>query len=554
MRAVGGGSQRPDTVTIGQFFAVLRRRWFVVLSCLLAGVALGSAAVALSAPSYTSRAVVTVSALEADPLNPSGNADVSTVTEANVVASSSVAERAAALMQSSASTSELLESLDVSSPLGSSVLEIEYTAPTAAGAAAGANAFAEAYLSYREDTARGTITLRIDQLEEQVGALGSQIEQAGVVIGDPATDAAERARLTTSRDLLSSQVDELRRQQTQLRTVQVVPGQLVDRGEQPPGDGAPPLVVFLAGGSLVGLLLGVALAVWRDRRDDLVSGAPVLATVLGVPVLASVPRPRHGPAEPEPLSPAEAESYHRLVAKLLAVSQRTGGHAVLLAGAGRPGTDHPLPRQVATTLAQQQLKVVLVCCTPAATATVEALGAVLPPAAHREADVRSALAPVRTAGASGFTLLHLGEESHVEGELFRRREDYLAVLAAADVVVLDGLNVQNASTVLSLAQITSGAVVVAEQWRSHGRDVRRLSEELDQVGAWILGGVLLVHGVRQPAGGRGRSGPHREAPVGERSVSPSRLAAISRHTGPDTIGADGTQSDDDLVPLSRRDA
>ena len=48
----------------------------------------------------------------------------------------------------------------ISSPLDSQVLNIEYSASSARKAAAGANAFARAYLAYRQDTAQAALNAR----------------------------------------------------------------------------------------------------------------------------------------------------------------------------------------------------------------------------------------------------------------------------------------------------------------------------------------------------------------------------------------------------------
>jgi len=155
-RETGSGGQ--SVVTIGQFFAMLRRHLVLVLACLLLGVALSAGLLVRTAKTFQSTAVVDIT-----PTLPtsSSNNDVNTITEAKIAVSSSVATGAAKQLGFTGSPDQLAQHVSVTSPLSSQVLYITFSSSSAQGAAAGANAFAKAYLDYRTQTAQNDLQKRI---------------------------------------------------------------------------------------------------------------------------------------------------------------------------------------------------------------------------------------------------------------------------------------------------------------------------------------------------------------------------------------------------------
>ena len=151
------GVTPPGTVTVSQLIAVLTRRWRVITAATIAGALAAVALLTVTPASYSADAVVRVSALADNPVSSTSNRDVSTATESRIVTSTSVAERAGNALKWSGSIASLVKHVSVSSPLDSQVLNISFTAGTAAEAAAGANAFADGYLAYREEIAKADV-------------------------------------------------------------------------------------------------------------------------------------------------------------------------------------------------------------------------------------------------------------------------------------------------------------------------------------------------------------------------------------------------------------
>jgi hypothetical protein len=118
-------------------------------------------------------------------------------------------------------------------------------------------------------------------------------------------------------------------------------------------------------------------------------------------------------------------------------------------------------------------------------------------------------------------LLPLGDEVPL-GATLRVNEDRLVeILEAADMVVLDGVNVELPSTSAQLAALTDEAVVVAYAGRTTHTEVERLIRQLAQVGTSVVGGVLLyrrnplqewMRRVREDAGRRRSARNHEQHP------------------------------------------
>ncbi len=175
-----------SSVTISQFVAVLRQRWHVIAAivalCLLAAGGLLSS----TPPTYSARAVVRVT-----PLTGTADKDISTITESRIATSTSVARRVRTLLKTDRTPAQLVSHVAVSSPLDSQVLAFEYSASSARKAAAGANAFAEAYLAYRRDTKQG-------ELDKQDARISQQIGEAAVCSRSSTRSCARRASTRTS--------------------------------------------------------------------------------------------------------------------------------------------------------------------------------------------------------------------------------------------------------------------------------------------------------------------------------------------------------------------
>lgn len=241
-----------DTLTVGELVRVVLRRWAVLL--VVVALACGVAVLwsRLVPASFTATATVDVTA---DPSSGVGLSDVTAATESDIVASLAVSQRAADALRAEVpgvSAAHVRASVSVTAPRQTRVLQISYAAPTPREAAAGANAVANAYISLRRDLSRQ----RLDRQEHRVRG---QLEAALATINDlPRSQGVQRQYAHSEAKRLSAQLN-------RLEWTTVDSGQVVDRAPTPTSSSGPSLAVYLVGGLLVGLLVGIPLAIAADR-------------------------------------------------------------------------------------------------------------------------------------------------------------------------------------------------------------------------------------------------------------------------------------------------
>ncbi|HST46800.1 Wzz/FepE/Etk N-terminal domain-containing protein [Jatrophihabitans sp.] len=461
-----------SVVTMGQFFATLRRQLALVLVLTLLGVALATALFFTTPKTYQATAVVDVS-----PTSGGSASSVSTITESRIVTSTSVVEAAQQTLGYAGSLSALADQVTVTSPLDSQVLNITFAAATAQGAAAGANAFAHAYLDYRTQIAQQDTARRVGRVQSQIADLQKKL--------------AALSQNDTQRGSLQNQIQQLQNQLNAYQTSVVNPGQLAGEAVQPSAPSSPKKLLYLAGGLLIGLLAGVITAVLRDRRYDRVRTAAELQHNLGAPVIVEF-GVTEGGSRPGLLAAtaatrgAEADGYRTLSTAVTAHSPTS--RVVLLCGTSKDG-DSLAPLNLAATFAQQGLQTVLVGPEQAVRPATELLDMPALPAPSG-APLADQLVEVRELPA--LRVLSLGDEVTLGATLRAAGDTLDDILGTADIVVLDGINVELPSSSVRLGQVADEAVVVAYRNRSTHAALERLGRQLAQVGVPVLGGALLT--------------------------------------------------------------
>jgi capsular polysaccharide biosynthesis protein len=500
-------SSGQSVVTIGQFLAILRRRLLLVLVLVVLGVLAAGALLLTTPKTYESTAILDIS-----PPGSNSSSTVSTITESRIVTSTSVASTAKETLAFEGTPTELADRVTVTSPLDSQLLNITFAAGTAQGAADGANAFAHAYLDYRTQIAQKDIAQRIGRILSQVADLQKDLAALKVAAND------------TQRTSLQNQIQQLQNQLNSYRTSVVNPGHQAGDAPVPASASSPRRVIYLAGGLLFGLLAGIVLAVVRDRRDDRVRNISELEHSLGAPVIAESSSAESGSrlgqlAAIDADRSAEADAYRTVTTTVTADSPDS--RIVLLCGTGQDGLSLA-PLNLAATFAMQGLQTVIAGPRRAVEPASELLGVPSLPGVQgsRLADQ---LAPSATLPL--LAVLSLGDEVSL-GATLRANGDRLdEVLARADVIVLDGVNIELPSTSLRLGQLADEAVVVAYRNRSTHAAIERLGRQLAQVNTPVLGGILLTRRSSLHAKfGRRRSGTGaRRSAASHRDPQPPQL-------------------------------
>ncbi|MGQ0668922.1 MAG: polysaccharide biosynthesis tyrosine autokinase [Actinomycetota bacterium] len=491
----------PQAVDLREYLGILRhRKWTVVLAtALVVGSALAFSL--RQTPIYVSETRVLVRPSTSSP----GFAPplVNLETERALVDSAIVATIARDDLNLQQSPGSLLDDLDVSVEANTEILAIRYSDPDPLRAQSLASAFAQAYISFRLEQAQeqfeaqsAGIQKRIDDSEDRLAALEGQI--------DAATSPARQNELAAERDSLIARLGVLQQELENLRTaaeVQGGGGEIVQPADLPSAPSSPNHVRSGALALAVGVALGVGVAFLRERLDQRLRGRPDLEEQLAAPVLATVPKvkgwskssrtelvsasdPRSGPAE----------AYRTLRTNLQFIA-RGGDFRILSVTSPSLGEGKTTSvANLAVALAQTGKKVIAVSCD------------LRKPRLHRFFDLENTKGVTTT--LVGETSLHLaiqrpgldslrvlasGPVPPNPAELLASEEmDELleSLRASADFVIIDTPPLLAVADALVLAPKSDGVIIIADSGTTTRGAVAHTREQLQQVGAKIVGGVL----------------------------------------------------------------
>ena len=481
-------------------FGVLwRRKWSILL---IVALTTGSALFFSyrRTPIYSSTAEVQVTPLTASQIlttNPYwtlANMD----NETHVVQSASVAGLANKAMGGDAGSG----TLSVEVPANTQILQITYSHTDPQTARDGAQAFANAYLTYRTRVALAAYTQARQAIQTQIDELRGDLRRAQAALEVAPNGSSDETVAANEIDQLSSQIAGLNTQVASLTAPDITPGTLIQPAEVPAVPSSPNHRQDAALGFVAGLVLGVGFAFLRERMDDRIHGRDQLEAAVGAPVLAVVPkvegwrkRDQTRLVTTSSSGSPPAEAYRSLRTNLQFIS-RDGSMRVMAvtspqAGEGKTTT----VANLAATLAHTGKRVV-------------ALSADLrKPRLHRffglanEAGLSSILAGQaeladaarRVEGLDSLRVITSGPVPPNPAELLSsdEMEALLSHLrATADYVVIDTAPALVLTDAMIVAPRVDGVVVVVDADSTTAGAASHTVEQLDQVGAKVIGAVL----------------------------------------------------------------
>ena len=266
--------ERGDVATqLRDFGRVLREQWWLIALCVFVSATAAVAYAETRPRDYEAAAslllqqdnpatvVAGIPGTFTDPVRQAA-------TDQQLATSGAVASRVAKQLHLGPREGDALGGASAAISADSNLLTITDTNRNPKLAARVANAFAEQYVALRAATARRRLTRTFRALERKAvhapkalrGPLRSQLTKARVALGSAGPDA-----------------------------------QIVQRASVPSATIQPRITRKLIIGLLFGLLLGIGLALIRDRLDPRVKRvADVKAIFPGLPLLATIPRPTSG--------------------------------------------------------------------------------------------------------------------------------------------------------------------------------------------------------------------------------------------------------------------
>jgi capsular polysaccharide biosynthesis protein len=483
------------------YFAVLRRRWWVVLVLVCVGALAAAAYIAKSPKSYTATASVNVTATgvtQSQGGAVAGGRTSSAVnldTEAQIVKSSTVAAIAGHALHSPLTPAALIGNVSVAVPANSSILQVSCQAKSATQASACANAFAAAYIQNRNSTAAAATDSELKAVRGQLSDLEKSTTRLTLQIQSLPLNAPQRASAQSQLQSDSGQLKSLANQAAALSAQAAASsgGSIITKATPPATPSSPKKKIILPGGLLVGLLVGLIVAFMWDKRDMRIKDAKNLGQ-FGVPVLLTVSgKDLHGQLLAPPRSAAGQEFTE--LGRSLTAGLGQEGQLLLVAGASADDSAPVAAANLAVALARTQSAVILVC--PAGQGPAELLG--LPEARSLGGRGAAELGAgelsldelaLQPAGFPGLRVILLAADLH---DLPRAHARQLAgqLRSSADYVVIQAPTQGTGPDTLALAEYCGAAVLTVEISVTKRPDIENSITRLGRLGSPVAGLVVL---------------------------------------------------------------
>lgn len=487
-----------ESVDLRDYLAVLRRRAVLLLVVIVGFTGLSIAYSFTRVPVYTAQSeVLVLPASSSTQFRP--DQLVSIDTEARLVRSAQVASLARDTLGWQTPLPALLKQTRVETTPDTLVLDIFFTDGDPAKAAAGADAFADAYLSYKRERAEAADIETRQGIQDQIDELQRQRNQLDRKISQLASGSTDYEEAQQERDGVNGQIAVFTSQLASIPPV-AGPGEVILPAATPLAPSSPKHPVNIAMGLFLGVFMGVVLAFVRDRIDERITGRADLEATIDAPILVSIPRvagwkkrgPRMLVAEQQPRSPA-AEAYRTLRTSVMAMNRQRDCRVFAIVspmpGEGKSST----AANLAVTLAQTDKRVLLISAdirqpslhlyfrVPNEIGLTDVLLGEVP-----LEEATRALSPNLWFISSGRPSVRSGEllQSHRMMELIPLQRERF------DFVIIDCPPVLGLADTLAIAPFVDAVLMVARAELSKRSAIIHAVDQLYQVGAPVLAGVL----------------------------------------------------------------
>jgi capsular exopolysaccharide synthesis family protein len=489
-------SQDESRAAFQDLLATLRARWWLVTGAVALAVGLTLFLSFNQEPVYRAEAAVLVAPLP----EPDGRAgSLNMATEAELVGSEVVAQRAIEILDAPSDVGPLSEALSVDTPRDTEILVIRYEHANATEAQLRAQAFAAAYLEYREGVAARGFLRRMRVFEDEIEILRERLDEIHRELVD--AEGLEAATLQSEAVTLQTRIVE---REVSLRALDDEPfvGSVVQPAGLPTRPVRPNHPQNGALGLFGGLILGVALAFVRDWTDDRVRTRAEIEDVLEAPLLAPVPRisrrSRQGEA---PLvlprsSSGAAEAYRALAIKVMSAAKEESAHSLLVTAVHTGDGSTTTAANLGYFLARMGHRAVVVAADPGASRVHEFFG-IDPEPGLREAltNKRRISEVTRPTRLKTLKIVPAGAEREVG-------EDDIELLGSSmmqhvleelestsDIILIDTAALLQRSDVLLLAPIVNNVLLVAGPGGVTRASLSASRERVEQAGGKLLGCV-----------------------------------------------------------------
>jgi len=536
--------QHTETPSIHAFVRLLRRRWWVVVLCTVLVPCVAYVATSLQDDEYKATASLFFGAPEfADELlnvgtglDP-GTGDGDTATNLDLVSLDTIAARTARAMGGGVTPAGVAASVEVTSSEDSNVISILVTQPEPVLAARMANTYARQYIAFRASSNRGQIMRIRRLLEGEIRSLAAR----------PGVSAAARSRRGSRLRGLNNQLE-------LLAAVQTGDAEIVQQATPAAAPVGPKPVRNAGLGLVVGLFLGIALALLFDLASRRLNDPRDLENVFDRPIVGAIPESRalsQVSREKPALPAAEREAFQMLQTNLSYAVDAEDVRSVLVTSAAPGDGKTTVAWSLAAAGALGGASVLLLEAELRRPSLVRRFqmdpGCGLSHILAQDADPEEAIQRVTIAQRVGHPTDVSTMDVIVAGPLPPNPTELLqsermkrligGMEARYDLVVVDTPPLGSVPDAIPLIREVSGVIAVTRVRKSDREALAGLRAQLDAVGARLLG--VVVNGVSNMDGyygygyGYGHGSEHASPPPrSEHASPPPRREAVAMNDNP----------------------
>jgi Mrp family chromosome partitioning ATPase/capsular polysaccharide biosynthesis protein len=494
---------RPVSYDMSHYFSMLRRHWWIIALFTVVGIVGGLGLAGMQQKVYQSTTYVLVMPTGTSSAAVAGgrtSGSVNLDTEAQLVTSAEVAADAAKLLKVGTAPGDLAAAVTVDVPANTSVMAITFDAGTPTFAQMGSHAFATAYLDNRQGSAQSDLTGQSNAIIAKINQQQSSLTKINNELAGFKPGSARYSNLQSERQTLMSQVNTLTNRLNDLSTTTVTSGKIITDAGLPTRPIKPSVPLFLTSGAMLGILIGVALAIGRQRADKRVRFPTDVPRRSGLPLLAQLPtrvKPRFDDVFP-PYGTG-GRTFNRLRNEVLA-SLRESDQVIVVTGASKGSASTLVAANLASALARAGSEVVLVCAhlpesIADAVSATRMLGVAATPGLS---DVLAGKVPLETATQRAprnpwLRVITTGGTASATGFLQSQTlRDILAQLRTqAEYIVIEAPSTANSADAQSLASLADAAIIVVEMRRTTHAEVEDAADQLRRVTTSMLGSFVL---------------------------------------------------------------
>lgn len=492
-------------IDIREYLAILRARKWTVLIVVAVVVGIALAYSLRQTPLYSAEARVLVKPITSNEVYiPPPNLQ----TEAEILASEPVAKLVSKDLGVQQPASSLLGGVAVEAVKETEVLVVNYSSADPKFARDAAESFASSYVDYRRNavleelvSAREALKKRVTAAERELTEISQEIltAQAAGDLSLVQTLDIERSGLISRLGSLAERLDNVQPDQA----VSLGGGEVIESALLPSAPSSPNHTRNALVGLLFGILFGIGAAFLRDRLDDRLRGRGDIERALEAPVLATVAKFRSPkdtfelPVRTHPRG-AASEAYRTLRTNLQFISVQQNMRSFVVTSPA-PGEGKTVTcANLAVALAQAGSRVICVSA-DLRRPTLERYFSLGPSSdglstwlAGREGE-DELLALVRNPGIPYLRVLTSGQVPPNPPELLAspRLMTLVRTLEAnADIVLFDSAPSLSLADTIVLASRVVGTLLVIDSDSSRRSATIHARQELERVGARIIGSVL----------------------------------------------------------------